>query len=176
MAQDPIEHAERVVNACRGFDGPRVRRAVNQLADLDAWAEDRFAAPETGPKSCLHRLVTVRGGMTLYLNASRGAERSPVHDHLVRAWVAGISGRERSTFHHVKGGRPVAGDTVDIVPGICVEMDRATLHAIEIEEPTRALHLYEKPLEELGGRRWWSEAEERWRPLDLLSPIVDHRT
>lgn len=175
MTTDPLEQAARVVTACRGFDGARVRRAINQLADLDAWSDDRFAPPESGPKSCLHRLVTVKGGWTLYLNASRGAERSPIHDHLVKAWVAGISGRERSTFHGVKSGRPVAGDTVDIVPGICVEMDRDALHAIEIDEPTRALHLYEQPLEELGGRRWWSESEERWRPLDLLSPIVDHR-
>ncbi len=175
MSEDPIEHAERIVNACRNIDGARVRRAINQLADLEGWADDRFAPPESGPKSCLHRLVTVKGGLTLYLNSSRGAERSPIHDHLVRAWVAGVSGCERSTFHGVKSGRPVAGGTVDIVPGICVEMERTTMHRIEIDEPTRALHLYEKPLEELGGRRFWSGAEERWRPLELLSPIVDHR-
>lgn len=175
MDIDPIEKAERVTNACRSFDGKRTRAALMELAMMPLWDEERFAPPADGPKSCLHRLATAKGGLTLYLNASRGGERSPIHDHLVTAWVAVISGGERSTHYGVSGGRPVESSTVELVRGKCIEIDRAGLHHIEVDEPTKALHLYERPLEELGGRRWWSESEERWRELTLLSPIVDHR-
>ena len=148
--------------------------AVRDLAAHEAFNDTRFEAPLEGAKSHLYLLAAADEGPALYLNASRGGEKSPVHNHLTWAAIAGISGAEHNRlFDRRDDDAPVeVGETV-VGRGDALALGPDDYHAISLEGPARLLHCYGRRLDQIQGRTFFDPRSDTWVEFDLLSAIVD---
>ena len=138
-----------------------VAAALEQLGlQRDLFPAEHFPVSEDNPAQ-VYRLSEEPGGRhALYVSAGLPGKAQPPHDHTTWAIIAGISGNERNVFYERSPTADPARDalaaekTVDVVPGVSVQLSPTDVHTIELvgDEPGLHLHFYGRALDRMPGR------------------------
>ncbi|WP_026433209.1 rhodanese-like domain-containing protein [Paracidovorax oryzae] len=138
-----------------------VAAALEQLGlQRELFPAAHFPVSEDNPAQ-VYRLSEEPGGRhALYISAGLPGKAQPPHDHTTWAIIAGISGNERNVFYERSTTADpardalAAGKTVDVVPGISVQLSPTDVHTIELvgDEPGLHLHFYGRALDRMPGR------------------------
>ncbi len=138
-----------------------VAAALEQLGlQRDLFPAEHFPVSEDNPAQ-VYRLSEEPGGRhALYVSAGLPGKAQPPHDHTTWAIIAGISGNERNVFYERSTTADpardalAAGKTVDVVPGVSVQLSPTDVHTIELvgDEPGLHLHFYGRALDRMPGR------------------------
>lgn len=167
----------RTIAEAEGGDGIDVTRATveairDRLLELAAnrhlFSLDLYPPPQ-GPnsaRSCLHRLSQDPDDrFTLYAQTSRGAIRTPVHNHTTWAVVVGFEGRELNRFYRRTDDGVVETHQHMVEAGTGVAMVGDDLHSIHIDAPALNFHCYGLALERLDDRVLFDAKSGEWRPF-----------
>ncbi|WP_225978894.1 rhodanese-like domain-containing protein, partial [Paracidovorax cattleyae] len=138
-----------------------VAAALEQLGlQRELFPAAHFPVSEDNPAQ-VYRLSEEPGGRhALYVSAGLPGKAQPPHDHTTWAIIAGISGNERNVFYRRATTADPARDalaaekTVDVVPGVSVQLSPTDVHTIELVggEPGLHLHFYGRALDRMPGR------------------------
>lgn len=138
-----------------------VAAALEQLGlQRELFPTAHFPVSEDNPAQ-VYRLSEEPGGRhALYVSAGLPGKAQPPHDHTTWAIIAGISGNERNVFYDRAATADPARDalaaerTVDVVPGVSVQLSPTDVHTIELvgDEPGLHLHFYGRALDRMPGR------------------------
>lgn len=111
----------------------------------------------------------------LYMNASRGNDGTPVHNHTTWAVVVGFEGQELNRFYDRSDDGVTEVDSHMVEAGTGVAMLPADLHAIQIDGRALNFHCYGLALERLDSREYYSAADGTWKIFDATSGIREGR-
>ncbi|WP_053843560.1 rhodanese-like domain-containing protein [Paracidovorax avenae] len=159
-----IATARRLVPDPEAATPDQLRAVASALEQLGLQRElfpaAHFPVSEDNPAQ-VYRLSEEPGGRhALYVSAGLPGKAQPPHDHTTWAIIAGISGNERNVFYERSTTADpardalAAGKTVDVVPGVSVQLSPTDVHTIELvgDEPGLHLHFYGRALDRMPGR------------------------
>ena len=189
LSAEHYRETERAIAAIREIEaragvtrealGGIQERLVQLAARTDLFTPERFPTPGPDEKTTnfLYRVSEdADHRFALYVNASRGKYRSPVHNHTTWAVIAGITGQELNRMYDrtAQGGVTETGQKM-VHQGASVAFLPDDLHAIQIDEPLINFHLYGLGLEQLVRREYYKPEENRWAIFAHFAHIREAR-
>ena len=150
--------------------------ALTTNRSLLSFAE--FPAPDSGEKAAsrLYRIAQDDDDrFALYVNSSRGAVSSPVHNHTTWAVVVGFDGQELNRFYCRRANGVEQVNEFMVERGCGVAMLPEDLHSIHIDGPSINLHCYGLALERLESRQYYAAATNEWRVFPAHADIAEAR-
>ena len=142
-------------------------RLVQMASRRDLFSLEVYQPPSEadGAKSCLYRMAQDDDDrFALYANASRGAVKTPAHNHTTWAVVVGFEGQELNRFYDrtADGGvEQVREHMVEAGTGVAMLPD--DLHSIHIDGPALNFHCYGLALERLDAREYFDPKTNSWK-------------
>jgi predicted metal-dependent enzyme (double-stranded beta helix superfamily) len=169
------------IHAAGTLDRSVLARTLEALKTLAArkelWSASAFPPPEEGVRQARY-LIREDPDRTfaLYLNVMRRGNRTPIHNHMTWACIAGVEGAESNHLYRRRddGTRQgyadvIATGTVVVEPGSGIALMPDDIHAVEIEDDAliRHLHLYGRALETLTDRLAFDPATKTCGPMAI---------
>lgn len=150
-------------------------RLLELLAQRALFPAEDFPPPERG--AALYRIAEDPDGrFALYVNACADRTDSPVHNHTTWAVVCGFEGQELNRFYRRRDdGTPQETHREVVEAGTGVAMLPDDLHSIHITGGGLNFHMYGLALDRLDERVYFSEREQRWKPMAAMSAIREAR-
>lgn len=146
----------------------------------DLFTLNDFPPPtEDDPRtSCLYRLSEDENHeFALYINVAHGKVDAPPHDHTTWAVIVGVEGEEENRFYDkADSGVNQKGNAI-VKEGAGVTLMPEDIHSIHIkpENPVLNFHMYGLALEQLHGRRYWSNTANEWKVFPAHIDIREAR-
>lgn len=178
-AMDDIRRIEGELGVTReGVEAIR-DRLIELASTRRLFPADDFPAPpaDSDQGSFMYRIAQDDDDrFALYLNASRGNDGTPVHNHTTWAVVVGFEGQEQNRFYERTDDGVTEVGSHMVEAGTGVAMLPNDLHAIRIEGSALNFHCYGLALERLDSREYYEPVTGTWKIFDATSGIREARS